>query len=310
MKRASLIGAGAVALFLVLPVQGQDKKPPRKPTDVVEAEKILPPGTYAGKILTLSGNLFTLRIEYQTLELKPGYRPPRNANRQVQNLINQQSKLAQLQMKAQTARTPKQYASYMRQIQQQTANLQNQALRLSAQPQQSPFRLVQRHQDVEMEMAVDVKIRTDFLPVAYDDMGDPKKYTKEEIKELKGPNPKERGYKAELDALKVGQEVSVTMARVKEKKELDTDPPTTDAKDDKKDKKDPAAKDAKDEKKDPAAKDVKDEKKDPAAKDVKKEKDPEEKDPKKKVETRLLSTKILILKESDQPTSPGDKKKN
>src|SRR5260370_16769645 len=97
MRRVTLVVAGLCFFALVaLPVQAQDKKNPKKPTNVIEAEKILRPGDFVGKVLTLSGNLFTLRINYQTLELKPGYRPSGNANRGIQNLINQQQRLVNL----------------------------------------------------------------------------------------------------------------------------------------------------------------------------------------------------------------------
>jgi hypothetical protein len=67
------------------------------------------------------------------------------------------------------------------------------------------------------------KYRTSFLPVVYDDMGNVKKFTDEEKKEMKG-DPKLAGYKAAATDVKVGEKVTVTLAKVKdpedEKKKL------------------------------------------------------------------------------------------
>ena len=285
MRSVYLAGACVLTLVLAVPAQAQKQNPGQKPGQTLDAEKILRPGDVAGRIVSLSGNLFTLRVPYTTLELKPNARQILDStNRQNQTLINQFNRLAQLQNQLATARNRNQYNSIMRQIN----NLTNQIQRTGGRGQQSPYRVVQKSADIEIELSPDVKIRTNFLPFAYDDMGDPKKYTKEEIKELKGPNPKEPGYKAELTDLKVGQDVKVTLARVKDK-DLDSPPEN---KDKPADKKDPA-----------------DEKKDAAAVKKTDAKDPADKETKPKPKTRLLATKILILKESDQPASPGETKR-
>src|SRR5262249_49460953 len=103
---------------------------------------------------------------------------------------------------------------------------------------------------------------------------------KEELKELKGPNPNVPGYKSDLSALKQGQAIKLTLAWVKEKVEA-----VEEKKDDK-------------EKKDP-------EKKDPpkvAEKDPPKvaEKAPDDKN----APSKFLATRILILEESDEPAKP------
>jgi len=270
MRSVYLAGAWVLTLVLALPVQAQ-KKPGKTPAQPLEAEKVLPPGNVTGRVTTLSGSLLTLRVEYNSLALAPNARTTLNkANRQNQQLINQFNRLGQLQNQAMQARNQQQYNRAMQQIN----TLVGQIQRTASRTQQGLYRVVKKTVDIEMEMAPDVTIRTNFLPLAYDDMGDPKKYTKEEIKELKGPNPKELGYKAELDALKVGQDVRVTLARIK-------DPLGSDDKEKPADKKAPAD----------------DKKTDP--------KDPKDTDAKTKPRTRLLATKVLILKESDQPESPG-----
>lgn len=266
MRSVYLAGAFMLTLVLALPAQAQ-KKPgqKQKPGQTLEADKVLKPGDVAGRLAAVSGNLFTLRVDYNSLELAPNARNIINsANRQNQNLARQFNRLAQLQNQLGSARSARQYQSIMRQINSVVGQLQ----RTAGRGQQSPYRVVRKSANIEIEMSPDVKIRTNFLPFAYDDMGEPKKYSKEEIKELKGPNSKEPGYKAELTDLKVGQDIKVTLARVKEK---DSDSPALETKDKATDSKTPAAKDTK-----------------------------------TKVKTRLMATRILILKESNQPVSPGN----
>src|SRR5204863_6584233 len=103
MRRAHLAGAALLALTLAPPARAQDRnKDPKKPAQVLEASKVLRPGDVVGKLLRSSGNTFTLRLEFDTVELKPGARAS-SANRQQQNLINQQQKLARLQQQLATA---------------------------------------------------------------------------------------------------------------------------------------------------------------------------------------------------------------
>lgn len=58
----------------------------------------------------------------------------------------------------------------------------------------------------------DVTVRRFRLPTV-DEEGKPKKYSPEELKELKGDNPSLIGYNATYDELKIGQTCRVTIAR-------------------------------------------------------------------------------------------------
>src|SRR5713226_9614989 len=76
-------------------------------------------------------------------------------------------------------------------------------------------KLTTAHVDFELETDGDTIIRTEVLAEQYDDKGKPKKFTKEELKELKG-DPKLPGYKAEFSDLKQGEMVKVVFAKPKE----------------------------------------------------------------------------------------------
>ena len=64
----------------------------------------------------------------------------------------------------------------------------------------------------EMRAVENIKVRTMFLPVQFDDNGNPKKWTQKDIRAFKG-NSTLPGYPAELDALKIGQVVQCYLAK-------------------------------------------------------------------------------------------------
>jgi hypothetical protein len=101
--------------------------------------------------------------------------------------------LQQAQIRLARARNPQERFNAQRDIQQQQANL---------------YRT--QNKDLDFQMADDVKVRMKNPPVAFDEKGNPKKYTAKELKELKGDD-KGPGYPAEIDALKPGQFVTVTV---------------------------------------------------------------------------------------------------
>jgi len=60
-----------------------------------------------------------------------------------------------------------------------------------------------------------MKVRTLQLPIDFDEKGKPKRYSAQELKDLKGPDPKLPGYTADFDSLKPEQVVKVYLARKK-----------------------------------------------------------------------------------------------
>ena len=76
---------------------------------------------------------------------------------------------------------------------------------------------------VSAEAADSLKIRIELPPPELDDNGKLKKFTKEELKELKGENEKEWGYTGTVDNLQPGRIVKVFLAKPKGADK--TDPP-------------------------------------------------------------------------------------
>jgi hypothetical protein len=178
-----------------------------------------------GKLTKISSktNSFTLRVEYQDLKPNAGYRGNSAASRELQHLAKQQNQLARLQAQIMTTRNPAKRAAKLQQF---AVKLQRQELKANA--QHLPYQVVTRHQDIPLMATEDVKVRVAKPPVDFDDNGNPKKYTPEELKKLKGPE-KLWGYPGDWSNLQNGQEVKVFFARHK-KTPADADDKANDTK--------------------------------------------------------------------------------
>lgn len=74
---------------------------------------------------------------------------------------------------------------------------------------------VAKSKDVDLILADDVKVRVGAPPREFDDKGGIKKYTPEELKNLKGSDTKVWGYASDTNALKTGDVVRVIVGRKK-----------------------------------------------------------------------------------------------
>jgi hypothetical protein len=143
---------------------------------------------------------------------------------------------------------PKKYLSLQQYINQRTIEISRVANLVERRRQTVQFQIevAKRQQDlyknmptkeVKLQGVEEVKVRTKVLPVNYDEKGKPKKYTKKELAELKGPNKKLPGYTAEWSNLNKGQVVQVYLAKkktktkVKKKKDKEEDDELFDDKD-------------------------------------------------------------------------------
>jgi hypothetical protein len=202
-KRFLGIGLFLVGVGLVAAVDAAPKPPPNQPA--IDADK-LAPGVFTGTVVSTpdSDRMLTLNVTYQKVQLRPGQNPGR-AN---QNLQRQYNHIVQLQN--QLARPGRHHnpVATMHQLQNAVAQLQIQAARTQA----NMYQTVTTTQKVDFQVEENVKVRTAELPQAFDDKGEIKKYTKEELKELKGADKNLPGYESSIDNLKVGQTVQVTLA--------------------------------------------------------------------------------------------------
>ena len=67
----------------------------------------------------------------------------------------------------------------------------------------------ERDQTFDLVPEDDIKVRVSMPPQPFDEKGNPRKYTAQEMKELKGEDPRVPGYKSSLEFVQVGQTVVV-----------------------------------------------------------------------------------------------------
>jgi hypothetical protein len=195
-------------LLLLLASLTTNAAPPKKktpPQATMDADQ-LKPGVFAGTVVSVpdTDRMFTVNVTYQKLQLKPG----QNLNRTNQTLQREYNRIMQLQ--AQAMRPPSRGHNPMRAMQQlqgAVSQFQNNLARSQA----NMFQVVNATQKVDFQVDEAVKVRVKDLPEQFDDKGNVKRYTKEEIAQFKGKDKNLPGYESSLDAIKPGQIVQVAL---------------------------------------------------------------------------------------------------
>jgi hypothetical protein len=161
----------------------------------------------------LIGQLNNLNVEARTFTLNVKTQTP-VPNQNAQNdLARAQQDLQRAQQdynNAQTIRDPKQRAQKINDAQ----NRANDATNRINTAKGNLVKVEEKSQDVQMQMTDDMVVRTLNLPVFFDDKGNPRKPTDDELKELMQP-PGFPGYKAALSDLANGQNVEVFIGHKK-----------------------------------------------------------------------------------------------
>jgi hypothetical protein len=118
------------------------------------------------------------RVPYQTLD-------PKSA----QGLANQDYQLQKLLVQQQNAlaiKNPMKQLRKLQQIQTQINRLQQKAL--------ANLKVTQHYKEFELRSADKIEVRWQNPKTEFDDKGNPKEYTKDELKKLKGDDPNKVGY--------------------------------------------------------------------------------------------------------------------
>jgi hypothetical protein len=208
---------GLVALFLaaglltVSPVLGQRKAPPGADEDI-ESDK-LNPGTFTGKLKAgvSPGSDFELEIEYKHLELNP--KAQQGNNNQARQLMQAQQQIARAKQQLARARTPQEQARAMQQLQRTMQQIQVNQLRQQAGAGNGALKVVTETKDIEFHAAGDLVVRLANPPVTFDEKGNLQPLSPENLKALKGNNPRLPGYEGKIEDLKPGAIVQVVMKR-------------------------------------------------------------------------------------------------
>jgi hypothetical protein len=221
--RLLALGVLAVMVLSVSPLAAQ-KAPKVDPKKQINSDT-MNPGEYTGKVLTTptSSGDFVVRIEFQhpdPASMGKNYTNNRNISHQQNLLMQAQNQAMQAQQQMANARTPQQANSAqqhmnqaMMKMQQAQMNIQN-TLMQGQMKAAANVKMINDHVDIEFHQSPEMIVRTANPPQAFDEKGNPKKYTTEELKTLKGTkHPNLAGYEADISALQPNQVVKVTLAK-------------------------------------------------------------------------------------------------
>jgi hypothetical protein len=154
----------------------------------------------------------TLRYEYQTYEPIP-LKPNAKAGQQYNNLLRQQQRLMNEYQQILQAKNPAQQQQRMQRFMTDYQRFQTQAAQMGIQAQ---YKTVAHAKEFDFDVSPEVKVARAKPPMEYDDKGNVKEYTKEELKKMRHPDMP--GYTAKTDDLEAGQRVKLYLGKPKAKK--------------------------------------------------------------------------------------------
>jgi hypothetical protein len=210
---ASLLVAMVIGLPGLLDAQAPAKKDNQgAPKDSATLQS----GEFSGTLKSPPGTDRTFVVAVESRTLKPSGHGNHAANHTANHLIQLQNRLQQQLNKAQSNRNPRQRVQAMQRAQVLALEVQVAAAQLSASsvgPDGAPagYKWVTTSQDIEFQTTDEVKVRNLNLPEQFDEKGNVKKYTKEELAELKGKDKNLPGYESSVEKMETGQKVRVTL---------------------------------------------------------------------------------------------------
>jgi hypothetical protein len=211
-----IVGAIALATFIAVPLGAADDKKDTKSQDTTKSlkdapepevkssskGKWIPVGDLVGTLKQADGNSLTLHVQYQEIQPDVGAQV-----RDAKISANLQRQLASLQRQLIAAQKIKNPAQRAARIQRILASAEARSA-MAAAGAAAPFKIINKQKDIDVSLAQEVVVRVKDPPAEFDDKGEVKKYTAEELKKLKGPG-NYWGYPADLDAVGMGQMVRV-----------------------------------------------------------------------------------------------------
>jgi hypothetical protein len=201
-----LLGAG-ILFALILGLSGPEalaQKAKPKPDDKdgqKNTDKNIKAGLVVGRVMNIYEESRKLRIQISV----PVTRLDEGA---AGNLLNAQNGMVQAQLAMRMARDPNAVIQARQQLLQAQVQL--------AQAQAGLYRTEMVQHEIEVQPIDEVVVRRANPPETFDDKGRlKKKYSKAELKELRGDDPKLPGYKAEFTELQNDQVVRLHLVRKK-----------------------------------------------------------------------------------------------
>jgi len=235
MRRLAASGLLLAAILAVPSVHLYAQKDKKKKMDAPEVKTIDSAklhGEFTGKLKSTPGSDRLFIVTLETKKLTPtgkGNLKGSRGNNAVNRIIQLQNKIANDQAALQRARSPQQLRQYYQNLLRDQQQLQQAIYQLLNTTQGGGvppgYKVDTVKQDVEFQSAEAVKVRTMVLPEQFDDKGNLKKYSKEELAELKGKDKNAVGYESSLEKLEPGMKVKVVLgpapAPKKEEKKKD-----------------------------------------------------------------------------------------
>ncbi|MCI0461345.1 MAG: hypothetical protein L0Z62_30725 [Gemmataceae bacterium] len=209
----------AVCLLLPSPASGQKKgakKKDKAPVEVATEQdyvQLRQMKEISGKLTTLdpTARTMTLVYEYQTYEAAPP-KAGKNPNAQMQKILRQQQQLMREYQEILRSRSPLQQQQRMQQWQFRAQKLQAQMAQLGL-GKQTLFQPVKHFKEFEFDLADEVRVARVKLEVEYDDKGNVKEHTPEELKKRR--DKELPGYTAKFEEVLPGQTLKLYLGKPK-----------------------------------------------------------------------------------------------
>jgi hypothetical protein len=171
-----------------------------------------------GSLAYVDGKALTFRMEVQHLEPNPAFKPgglPKGGGgtdlqRRYNEILRDQAELARAKTPLERQRKLNELRRDMEQFQIALAKAMAKGGKDGGKmPANGPFKVVTEKLDYDLDLEEKIVVRWAKPPFEYDDKGNVKVYTKEELEKLKGTDPKLPGYAAKVDDLMMGQTVKL-----------------------------------------------------------------------------------------------------
>jgi hypothetical protein len=213
---------GVVPLLLPSLAVGQKKagKPKLEDSTDQDYDALRKMKDVYGTLLTFEsdGKSLTLRYDYNTYEPLPA-KGGGKGNQQYNALLRQQQQLMRDYQNIMNARNPGQQQQRMQTFMNRYQQFVQRAQQLGY-SQLGKYKTIPHYKEFDFDVAPDLKVARAKLPMEYDDKGNIKEYTKEELKKMRDPNMP--GYTAKIEDLQAGQQVKLYLGKPKKTKKKST----------------------------------------------------------------------------------------
>lgn len=216
MQRGFFLG-GLLSLLTVIPLQAEKPKAKGNNAPTLPAEKVLRAGqSFAGTIAKVAGNALTIRVEIPKIEANKNNNGGNKKRPQAKNRNNNNRNRNANRGKNARGKNNRggnnRIQQLIRQQQQQRQKLMQQ---LAKNRNNAGVKVTQETKQILVTVSTNAYIRQIQPPTVYGKDGFLTTPDKEELKKLRGNNPKLPGYKTDQSALKEGAIVQLTMAKDK-----------------------------------------------------------------------------------------------